>query len=98
MAACIAGTGADFTRSKAGVVKVTRFRRIAESTRLRFGAIISQSLSKSEKPPNSAAWPSAAIAALAVLKSATMAATLGTRLRSQNRAQKSHGRSGAMLG
>src|SRR5262249_60035693 len=89
---------ADFTRSKAGVVKETPFRLIAELTRRRFGAAILQSLSKSERPPNSAVWPSPEIAALLAWKSAMMAATPGTRPRSRNRARKSHGRSGAMLG
>src|SRR6516225_4189153 len=98
MADYIADTVADFTRSKAGVVKVTPFRLIAELMRRRFGAITSPSLSKSERPPNSAAWLSAAIAALAAWKLAMTEARPGTRPRSQNRARKSHGRYGAMLG
>src|SRR6516162_7495803 len=98
MAACIAGTVADFTKSKAGVVKETPSRLIAELTHRRFGAIVLQSFSKSERPPNCAVWPSAEIAALPAWKSAMMAAILGTRPRSQNQARKSHGRSGAMLG
>src|SRR5215470_3522983 len=98
MAACIAGTVADFTRSKAGVVKVTPFQLIAELTHRKFGAIVLQSLSRSERPRKSAVWPSPEIAALPAWKLAMMAATPGTKQRSQNRARKSHGRFGAMPG